>query len=158
MKLEEIYDLVGDRIFHYLAIKLGSQTDAEDVLQEVFYRLARYSLRLRLVKNLNAFAFKIARNEANRLLMKKAKSRHSQREKAELDEVIGDVISGRTSEDEEDLSRALVNLPEEQREVIVLKFFEELTFKEISEVCGISIHTAASRYRYGMEKLRLILE
>jgi RNA polymerase sigma-70 factor (ECF subfamily) len=53
---------------------------------------------------------------------------------------------------------ALAQIPDEQREVIVLKYFEELTFREISNVCGVSIGTVTSRYRYGMQKLRKLLE
>ena len=45
-------------------------------------------------------------------------------------------------------------LPAEQREVVYLKVFDGLTFKEIASVCGVSANTAASRYRYGIEKLR----
>jgi len=55
-------------------------------------------------------------------------------------------------------AEALAKIPSDQREVIVLKFFEELTFREISNVCGVSIGTVTSRYRYGMEKLRKLLE
>jgi RNA polymerase sigma-70 factor (ECF subfamily) len=49
-------------------------------------------------------------------------------------------------------------LPPEQREVIVLKFFHGMTFSEIGRVAGISPNTAASRYRYALDKLRLLLE
>ena len=157
MRIEEIYDQVGEKIYHYLTIKLGSPSDAEDVLQEVFYRLTRYSFRLQFVRNMNSFVFKIARNEANRFLLKTIKNRKISQEISELHEVIKSVISGPNPEDEDAVSKALAQLPQEQREVIVLKFFEELTFKEISEVFEISVNTAASRYKYGMEKLRSIL-
>jgi RNA polymerase sigma-70 factor (ECF subfamily) len=52
------------------------------------------------------------------------------------------------------LQRAMTELPMEQREVIMLKIWAELTFAEIGEVVGISANTAASRYRYGMTELR----
>ncbi|MCK7476508.1 MAG: ECF-type sigma factor [Candidatus Moduliflexus flocculans] len=45
-------------------------------------------------------------------------------------------------------------LPAEQREAVYLKVFDGLTFREIASVCGVSANTAASRYRYGIEKLR----
>jgi len=157
MRLDEIYDEVGEKIYHYLTIKLGSPLDAEDVLQEVFYRLTRYSLRLQFVRNVQSFVFKIARNEANRFLINTIRNRKISQRKAELHEVIKSVISGPNGEDEDAVSKAMAQLPKDQCEVIVLKFFEELTFKEISEVCEISIHTAASRYRYAMKKLQSIL-
>jgi RNA polymerase sigma-70 factor (ECF subfamily) len=54
------------------------------------------------------------------------------------------------------LQSALKTLPGEQREVVVLKIWGELTFEESAAIIGISPNTAASRYRYGLEKLREI--
>jgi len=56
------------------------------------------------------------------------------------------------------LLRSADELPTEQKEVVFLKVFEGLTFKEIGSACGISANTAASRYRYGIEKLREAVE
>ena len=58
----------------------------------------------------------------------------------------------------ERLERALRALPPEQREVIALKIDGELTFAQIARVLDISVNTAASRYRYALEKLRSTLE
>jgi predicted RNA polymerase sigma factor len=68
MKLDELYDRYGERMCRYLALRLGSPEDAEDVLQEAFCRLARYSARWALVRNPKAFVFRVLRNEANRCL------------------------------------------------------------------------------------------
>lgn len=54
--------------------------------------------------------------------------------------------------------RCLGNLPSPQREVVVLKFWHDLTFEEIGQLLEISPHTAAGRYRYGLEKLRTCLK
>jgi len=59
---------------------------------------------------------------------------------------------------ERDAMRALEKLPQEQREVIVLKIWHEYTFEEISNLLSISPNTAAGRYRYGMQKLRISLK
>jgi RNA polymerase sigma-70 factor, ECF subfamily len=55
---------------------------------------------------------------------------------------------------ERNLRRALVDLPNDQREVLVLHVWGELTFSEIGELLGVSSNTAASRYRYALAKLR----
>ena len=55
------------------------------------------------------------------------------------------------------LEQALGQLPAEQREVVHLKVWEGLTFQEIADLTGESLNTAASRYRYAMEKLRAVL-
>jgi RNA polymerase sigma-70 factor (ECF subfamily) len=56
------------------------------------------------------------------------------------------------------LQAALARLPRAQREIVVLKACREKTFSEIARLLGISPNTAASRYRYGMEKLRKLLK
>ena len=61
------------------------------------------------------------------------------------------------SEEAERLQHVLGCLPYEQREIIVLHLHQEMRFREIAEALGISINTVQSRYRYGLEKLRSIL-
>jgi RNA polymerase sigma-70 factor, ECF subfamily len=55
---------------------------------------------------------------------------------------------------EQNLRRALSELPDDQREVVVMHVWGELTFSEIAELLGVSSNTAASRYRYALAKLR----
>ena len=58
---------------------------------------------------------------------------------------------------DEELSKALNLLPEQQRIVVVLKIISGLSFKQISSVVGIKMNTAASRYRYAIQKLQSAL-
>jgi RNA polymerase sigma-70 factor (ECF subfamily) len=154
-ELEELYDRHGEPLYRYLVFKLGSAEDAEDVLQECFCRLARYDLRWKAVGNVNAFVFRVARNEANRFLRRKLGRREGER-------VIASGAAGsfgRVFVRPEEPALALLLrhaevLPADQREAVFLKIFDGLTFKEIGAVCGVSANTAASRYRYGIEKLR----
>ena len=62
------------------------------------------------------------------------------------------------AEDRELIQHAISKLPREQAEVIVLKIWENFTFAEIAETIGESANTAASRYRYALEKLTLSLQ
>ena len=59
---------------------------------------------------------------------------------------------------ERDAMRCLAELPPEQREVIVLKLWHDCTFAMIGGLLDISPNTAAGRYRYGLQKIRLCLE
>jgi RNA polymerase sigma-70 factor, ECF subfamily len=159
MKPDELYDRYGEMMYRYLALRLGSLEDAEDVLQETFCRLARYSVRWALVRNPKAFAFKALRNEANRHLARRIRQRTGDR--TNVVEEAGAPASIMEGPDEAStalLARALKELPDEQREVIILKVFQDFSFREIASVCEISINTAASRYRYGIGKLRSLLE
>ena len=61
------------------------------------------------------------------------------------------------SEQARRLQDVLGRLPYEQREIIVLHLHQEMRFREIAEALGVSINTVQSRYRYGLEKLRSIV-
>ena len=155
MNLDELYELHGESLFRYLLFKLGSAEDAEDVLQEAFCRFARYDLRWRIVRDPQAFVFRIARNEANRFLRQKLGRREGERMIAAGG--IGAFTAAFAAPEEPTLALLLQHageLPGEQKEAVFLKVFDGLTFKEIASVCGISANTAASRFRYGIEKLR----
>ena len=158
MDVAKIYDQFGERMYHYLSIKLGSAQDAEDILQEVFYRLMKNPLRLRFVRDPSAYLFRAARNEALRLLTRRASDRRYFARTLELQDVLRESLTEADRDERDRAARALAGIPEEQREVLVLKLYEDLTFKEIASICGLSLNTAASRYRYGLEKVREIME
>jgi RNA polymerase sigma-70 factor (ECF subfamily) len=155
LTLEELYERHGENLYRYLLFRLGSAEDAEDVLQESFCRFARYDLRRRLVRAPRAFMFRVARNEANRFLRSKIGQREGERMIAT--DAGGGFATAFAVPEEPTLAFLMARadgLPGEQKEVVFLKVFDGLTFKEIGSVCGISANTAASRYRYGIEKLR----
>ncbi len=157
MTLEELYDGFGEKMYHYLVLRLGSAEDAEDVLQETFCRLARYSVRWAIIRNPKAFVFSVLRNESNRFLRRRlthpadSLDPEQQAEKALImDAPCAGVAAA--------IAGALAALPEEQKDIVILKIFEDFSFKEIAGICGLSINTAASRYRYALEKLRASME
>ena len=155
MNLEELYERHGENLYRYLLFKLGSAEDAQDVVQEAFCRFARYDLRWRLVRDERAFVFRVARNEANRFLRRRLGRREGERMIAAGG--LGGFSAAFVAPDEPALTLLLQRageLPAEQREAVYLKVFDGLTFKEIASVCGVTANTAASRYRYGIEKLR----
>ena len=156
---EELYERHGERLFRYLLFRLGSPEDAEDVLQEAFCRFARYDLRWRLVRDPRAFVTRVVRNEANRFLGRKLGRREGERMMASGE---GSAFAAACAGPEEPGLALLLEradgLPGEQREAVYLKVFDGLTFREIASVCGVSVNTAASRYRYGIAKLRQAAE
>lgn len=154
----EVYGAFADQLHHYLAVRLGSRPDADDVLQETFVRLARNRHKLRHVHNLAAYVFTVARNEARRF---------AERRRREMSRggslLAADVFDEACLEDlarrdlAEQVARALDGLPTEQREVAELKAYGGLTFREIAEVTGAPQGTVATRYRAALESLRRFL-
>jgi RNA polymerase sigma-70 factor, ECF subfamily len=159
LKLEELYERHGESLYRYLVFRLGSAEDAEDVLQETFCRFARYGLRWKFVRDPQAFVFKVARNETSRFLRRKLGRRAG--EAMIMTGAAGGFMAAFAFPEEPSLALLLLRaeeLPAEQKEILFLKVFDGLTFKEIGSVCGIPANTAASRYRYGIEKLREAME
>jgi RNA polymerase sigma-70 factor (ECF subfamily) len=155
LRLEELYERHGESLYRYLLFRLGSEEDAEDVLQETFCRFARYGLRWKFVRDPQAFVFRVARNEVNRFLKRKLGRRAG--EAMIITGAAGGFTAAFTAPEDQSLAallRSADDLPAEQKEAVYLKVFDGMTFKEIGSVCGVSANTAASRYRYGIEKLR----
>jgi len=147
----EAYDRYARRLYRTALAALGRREDAEDAVQEVFASLVRSRRQLAAVRNLSAYLFVALRRAAGRIASRRAlqpiTSDDTCREAASPASLPGPMDNHR-------LVRALAELPPEQREVISLKIDGELTFAQIGEVLQISPNTAASRYRYALEKLR----
>ncbi|MFA4987003.1 MAG: RNA polymerase sigma factor [Candidatus Brocadiia bacterium] len=155
---EKLYDLFAARLYAYCLGQLRNTADAEDAVQNTMVRFVRYREKFRAVTSLDAYVFVCARNEVNRL-----RSRRKPGPTVPADEVqlVAREISGdedRSDEERALLNRALLLLPPDQLEVISLKVWSGLTFVEIATVLEIPSNTAASRYRYAVEKLRGIME
>jgi RNA polymerase sigma-70 factor (ECF subfamily) len=154
--VELIWDRYASDLFAYLLVVLCSRHDAEDVLQTVFVRIVQKRHRLAKARRLDAYVYRIARNEAFSFIGRRKRNRT-------IDAVNESWLTVPEGHQElndlaEELQAAIVRLPQQQREVIVMKIYRQKTFLEISRLLGLSQNTVASRYRYGMEKLRTMLE
>jgi len=154
--VELMWDRYAGDLFAYLQAVLCSKHDAEDVLQTVFVRIVRKRHRLAGAHRLDAYVYRIARNEAFRLIGRRKKGRTV--EAVNESWLIVPEDRRQPNDLAEQLQAALARLPQPQREVIVMKIYRQKTFLEISGLLGLSQNTVASRYRYGMEKLRTLLE
>ncbi|HET6883033.1 MAG TPA: sigma-70 family RNA polymerase sigma factor [Pirellulales bacterium] len=148
----ELYDACANQLHHYLVVRLRSRDAADDVLQETFLRLARLRHAFKSVENPVAYAFTVARNEANRRQQRAGREGFSLTME-DLFQVAGQ-DDREQRENTEAVTKALRNLTEEQREVIELKFYGGLTLREIGEVTGVPQGTVATRYRAAIGLLR----
>lgn len=131
---------------------------AEDCLQDVFVRLAEGAPDMDIRRNLKGYLISSVANRARDWL--RSKTRLSERtESVGCSAGVADPVKILINrEDSARVFDTLMRLPYDQREVFVLRVQAGMKFKEIAELQNISIRTAISRYRYGIEKLHALLE
>jgi len=156
--LGPLFDLVAGRLLRYARLFTRHEQDAEDVLQSALMRTALHAEGLAQANYPWAYLIRTVRNEALRVVDRRNHARGTSQIEGEEHWADPDAVSWPGDLLERAELRALVRdalsaLPEEQSEVLVLKLWEELTFAEIATVCEVSPNTAASRYRYALEKL-----
>lgn len=153
--VELMWDRYADDLFAYLLVVLCSRHDAEDLLQTVFVRIVQKRHKLAKARRLDAYVFKIARNVAFRFISRRKRERKI--EAINESWLIAPEGHQEPNELTEQIQTALARLSQQQREVIVMKIYQQKTFLEISGLLRLSQNTVASRYRYGIEKLRTLL-
>ena len=156
--LERIYRKYEGLLVTVAAGILGDPAAAEDVVHDVFLGLTQAPDKVGLDGNLRHFLAVCVANRAKDRL-------RSRREGVSVDQIEFSVPEGLQPEvlasRQEELQRAwtgLTQVPDEQREVVVLHLVAGLRFRQVAANLGISINTAQSRYRYGMGKLRSLLD
>jgi RNA polymerase sigma-70 factor, ECF subfamily len=127
-----------------------SHNEAEDVLQETFVALLKMEQPPEEPEHYCLRAFRNRAFNYHRSLWRRLAR--------EWESVHWFERRAGSSEAEEEAMRCLANLPPEQREVIVLKIWHDMTFEAIGRLFEMSPNTVAGRYRYGLNKLRLCLK
>ncbi len=156
--LRRIYEKYRDSLL-ILAIALSHDVNvAEDAVHDVFVAFAGNFASFELTGSLKAYLAKCVANRV-RDLMRKKQSQPLGPEQAcsaplELSEPSRLIVC---NEELRLLSSALAQLPYEQREVVVLHIHGQMRFRIIAKSLGISVNTVKGRYRYGIRKLRSIL-
>jgi len=157
--LRRIYDKYHGQLLKLAVVLTGSADAAEDVVQEVFVRFAQSADRIGLAGSLKGYLMTSTVNAVRNL------RRTSLRRSSQGLDGADDVPSTARRPDQwavlgerlERLRCAMACLPYEQREVITLRMEANMTFRQIAGVQETSISTVSGRYRYGIEKLRSLL-
>ncbi|HSD08981.1 RNA polymerase sigma factor [Flavobacterium sp.] len=155
------------RLKAFINKRVSNKEDAEDILQDVFYQLAKVDTAMNPIEQVAAWLYRVARNM---IINKQTKKREEELPSYQNDDddVMKDIsemlFSNQTSPSPEteylrslmwiELEEALSELPLEQREVFEKNELEGLSFKEISEETGVSVNTLLSRKRYAVLHLR----
>ncbi|WP_182868957.1 RNA polymerase sigma factor [Rhodopirellula sp. JC639] len=151
LAMAQLYDLTADRLVRFAASITRRQHDAEDAVSATMVKVASRPKLLVAADRPWHYLLRMVRNES--LVILRSRSRWSAIGSL-ADRLIGRTFDVVERDDENRLVwQALASLPAPQSEVVVLKIWEQLTFAEIAEVLQITPSTAASRYRYALEKL-----
>ncbi|MBN2591733.1 MAG: sigma-70 family RNA polymerase sigma factor [Sedimentisphaerales bacterium] len=157
--LRRIYDKYHSKMLKIAIVLTGNIDTAEDIVQEVFTKFAQISKRLELRGSLKSYLVTSVYNSVRNL--RRNKNRHNTDTLDETEQIVS--IDKRPeqwailSERLENLSMAMTNLPYEQKEVITLRMEADMPFQKIADLQKTSISTVNARYRYGIEKLRSLL-
>ena len=153
--IERLYDDHAQALFAFLLNFTRDENDTHDVLQEVFVKLARQPELLRKARDERSFLLRSAHNAAIDLMRRRGtRDKHHEQFGVETVELFALTADPDESAFRVALAEALADLPPDQCAVVHLKLWEGLTFEQIAETLDIPANTAASRYRYGLDKLR----
>ena len=155
LELGRLYDEYSQPLYAFLLNLTRDENDTRDLLQDIFIKLARDPKLLSGVRDERAFLIRLAHNAAIDMMRRRG-TRDKTREQFTAESI--SPFAPANDPDEQTfrvaLTDALAELPPEQRAVVHLKLWEGLTFEQIAEMLDIPPNTAASRYRYGLDKLR----
>jgi RNA polymerase sigma-70 factor (ECF subfamily) len=153
--LRRLYDEHAQVLYAFLLNLTRDEADTRDLLQDIFVKLARGPALLAGVRDERAFLIRLAHNAAIDLIRRRG-TRDKTRDQFAAEST--SPFAPASDPDEQTfravLAEALADLPPDQRAVVHLKLWEGLTFEEIAHTLDIPANTAASRYRYGLDKLR----
>jgi len=165
-RISEVVKRERSRLLNFIRRRVPDPGDAEDVLQEVFYRLVEANRLLMPIEHVTGWLFHVARNRITDLFRKKQPENFSDiaiadegGEELRFEDLLPSPDAGPEAAYVrklvlEQLRLALAELPKEQREVFVAHEFEGRSFKELAAETGLSVNTLLARKRYAVLHLR----
>ena len=165
-RIADVVTRERSRLRNFIRRRVPDPSDAEDILQDVFYRLVEANRLLMPIDHVTAWLFRVARNRITDLFRRKAPERFSDSAVPVADDELLSVEDWLPSPDAgpdalyarrvllEELELAIAELPEEQRQVFVAHELEGRSFKDLAAATGVSVNTLLSRKRYAVLHLR----
>jgi RNA polymerase sigma factor (sigma-70 family) len=165
-RISEIVAEQRSRLHNFIRRRVPDPSDAEDIVQEVFYELVEANRLLMPIEHLTGWLFRVARNRIIDLLRKKKPETFSDAavegqggEMLHIEDLLPSPDAGPEAlyfrnvlHDE--LQLAIDELPDDQRDVFVAHELEGRSFKEMAAETGVSVNTLLSRKRYAVLHLR----
>jgi RNA polymerase sigma factor (sigma-70 family) len=168
-RISDVVEREQSRLRNFIRRRVPDPRDAEDILQDVFYKLVEANRLLMPIDHVTGWLFRVARNRITDLFRKKKPERFNDIAADEDDELLQleELLPSPDAGPEalyarhvllDELEVAIDELPVEQREVFVAHELEGRSFKEIAAETGVSVNTLLSRKRYAMRRLRARLQ
>lgn len=167
LAIEKLIKKHKDRVYTYILLVVKKEQLAEDIFQETFIKVIR-SLRRGKYQEKGIFVSWVIRIAHNLIIDHFRKAKHLRtlsNEDSEVDLFNNTAFSEDNIEDEmisnqisEDVRKLIDMLPEDQKQVILLRHYGDFSFREIAEQTGVSINTALGRMRYALINMRKLIE
>ena len=161
--LEQVFNQIvknySERLYWHVRRMVGTHEDADDLLQDIFLKIWTALPSFRGEAQLYTWVWRIATNETlNWLRRERVRAAlRFQSIDAELERrILADPYFNGTDAQRE-LFKALARLPEKQRQVFVMRWWDELSYEEISAITGTSVGALKASYHIAQEKLKLNL-
>lgn len=156
-----------DDVFSYIMFHVRDEEKANDFFQDTFVKVIMTIQQGGYVESgkFSAWVIRIARNLIFDSFRKNSSVTELSNDATEVDlfskaDIIDDSIEAQMLNEQTllDVKKLMVSLPQEQHEVVFMRFYQDYSFKEIAEITGVSINTALGRMRYALLNLRKIAE
>ena len=162
-----LIDRHQSRIYGYIYSKISDRDITEDIFQETFFRVI-HTLKTKKYYNEEGKFLSWVLRIANNLIIDKFRDDKKMPLNRDSDEIlIFDKITDNSLNIEKkiiknqvdfDIKKIIEKLPEDQKEVIMMRYYSDLSFKEIADLTGVSLNTTLGRMRYAISNLRKVIE
>ncbi len=149
----------SERLYWHVRRMVGSHEDADDLLQDIFLKIWTALPSFRGEAQLYTWVWRIATNETLNFLRKekvRALLRFSSADELAAQRVMADPYFNGTDAERE-MAKAVARLPEKQRQVFIMRWWDELSYEEISAITGTSVGALKASYHIAQEKIKLNL-
>jgi len=157
---EELLNQYKERLYWHIRTMLKSHEDTDDVLQNVFIKIYKNIDKFKGNSKLYSWMYRIATNESITFLNKRAKRLQISDEELQT-KMINDLKSDvyfEGSEIQLKLQKAIAQLPDKQQQVFNMKYFQDLKYKEMSEILETSVGALKASYHHATKKIEEFLK
>lgn len=155
-----IIDSYGSKLYWHIRRMVIVHDDADDVLQNTFISAWRNISGFRYDSSLLTWLWSIATNEALTLIRKR--ERHSAVSLDDLDSVFAQSVEGSSYFDGDEasvrLQNAILKLPDKQRTVFNMKYFDDMSYEDMSKITGTSVGALKASYHHAVKKIEQYLQ